>query len=273
VLASELTKEAVLERMKLMGKGITLVSHEVRDGEGGSRESVAVFKIPDVSEFQYASPYMAIPGYQGRCVVKGAVEPRLGGDANVPAGLVCLRFDSVVINPARAKGDEKAEVKGPTPADLQILRHLQPVLRDMLAGIRLKFTVESYAPVTAFGLRNGRSGTKEFDLIDFSDSNLDAYGVNFLENEEVMLEMAQMKLNGPNIQEQLKGFYDNLTLPVFYVTSQWGGISPIWFRPSRHYFDKYFQGKTVHFGHRDSDKRPAKFEEIGWPPTAPNATP
>jgi len=98
VLASELTKEAVLERMKLMGKGISLVSHEVRDGEGGGKESVSVFQMPDVSEFQYASPYVGLPGYSGQCMMKCQVAPRLKDGA-----LMTVTFVPVVTDAAKAK--------------------------------------------------------------------------------------------------------------------------------------------------------------------------
>ena len=43
-----LTREAALERMQRMGKGIRLAKHETRDREDGGRESVAVFKIEDL---------------------------------------------------------------------------------------------------------------------------------------------------------------------------------------------------------------------------------
>ena len=281
VLASELTKEAVMERMKLMGKGTTLVSHEVRDGEGGGRESVSVFKIPDITEFQYASPYVSLPGYSGRCLMKCRLSVRLSADSRHPPGLVVLTFDPVVNDPAKAKVepspkiDEKNPPKGPSPAEFQMLRHLQPVVRDLLEGIRLKFTVESYASIYGAWMgppvRNAQANTHEWDLIDVSDKDLDAYGANFLENEEVMLELEQRQLRGPNILQNLRGMFENLTLPLFYSGDTGWGFPPVmWFRPSRPLFDKFFAGKTLDFGERNGGQRPAKFEEIGWqpPPTA-----
>ena len=280
VLASELTKEAVMERMKFMGKGITLVSHEVRDGEGGGRESVSVFKIPDITEFQYASPYVSLPGYSGRCLMKCRLSARLKAD-NHPPGLVVLTFDPVVNDPAKAKvepspkTDEKNPPKGPSPAELQMLRHLQPVVRDLLEGIRLKFTVETYASVYGAWMgppvRNAQANTHEWDLIDVSDKDLDAYGANFLENEEVMLELERRQLDGPNTRQHLGGMFGNLTLPLFYIAGgPWWSPPVMWFRPSRPLFDRLFAGKTLEFGERAGGARPAKFEEIGWqpPPTA-----
>jgi hypothetical protein len=267
VLASELTKEAVLERMKLMGKGISLVSHEVRDGEGGGKESVSVFQMPDVSEFQYASPYVGLPGYSGQCMMKCQVAPRLKDGA-----LMTVTFVPVVTDAAKAKVeapkiDPKNPPKGPSPADLQVFRQLQPVVRDLLQGLHLKFTLESYAPAFAPwgwpGVRNSSANTHRYDLIDFSDKDLDAYGSAFLENEEIMLELERMQVDGPNVRQHLEGMFGNLTLPLFYLRP-----STMFFKPSRYYFDKFFAGKTLAYGQWAAPDKlvPAKFEEIGWQP-------
>jgi len=53
-----LTREAALERMERMGKGIQLVRHEVREGENGARESLSVYKIGYLGDFVYPSPFM-----------------------------------------------------------------------------------------------------------------------------------------------------------------------------------------------------------------------
>jgi hypothetical protein len=62
-MASLLSREAVEERMKRMGEGIRLESHEVRDADGASRESAAVFRIDDVGKFRYVSPFFAVSEY------------------------------------------------------------------------------------------------------------------------------------------------------------------------------------------------------------------
>ena len=281
LLAPELTREAVIERMRGMGKGVSLVRHEVRDGDEGSRESVAVFKIPDVSELRYASPFLAIPGYPARSVMKCSPAPRLQGNPYLAPGYVCLKFDPVALDAAVVKAAvdkdnrEKRRLremakagkapKGPTPAELQALRRVQPMIRDMLKGIQLTFTVECYAPVKvgSYGpLRNQSAGTKRFDLIDFSDTDLDASGSSFLENEEILLELQQMKLNGPNIRRHLKGYGGNLTLPLFHA--QPPALYHI--RPSRYYFDKFFAGKTIGQYGRKETQKPALFEKIGFTP-------
>ena len=46
-----LAREAALERMKDMGKGVSLVNHKVQDGAKGSRESIAVYQAQDLAQF------------------------------------------------------------------------------------------------------------------------------------------------------------------------------------------------------------------------------
>jgi hypothetical protein len=116
-------------------------------------------------------------------------------------------------------------------------------------------------------VRNSSANTHKYDLIDFSDKDLDAYGSAFLENEEIMLELEQMNLEGANVRQHLGGMFGNLTLPLFYMRPP-----TMYFKPSRYYFDKLFAGKTLAYSRWAAPDRlvPAKFEEIGWqpPPTA-----
>jgi hypothetical protein len=278
VLSAELTRAAAEERLKLMGKGVTLVSHEVRESEGGGRESVTVYRIPDVTEFLYVTPYLSLPGFRGRSLMKGQVAPRLYTDNYNPPGYVYLSFEPVVTDPVKAKEDQpkpppKPEDPPPKevpPVEMQLLRHLQPVIRDMLEGLRVRFTVEAYTPLYAawnIPLRNGSSNTRLIDLIDISDRNLDAYGANILENEEVMLELQQLKFDGPNLRRHLEGYVGNLTLPLLL-----GRAQPAIFKPSRYFYDRLYTGKSIDYGPRGGGARPASFDEIGWKP-APSTAP
>jgi hypothetical protein len=276
VLSSELTKEAVLARMKLMGKGITLEGYELREAEGGGKETVCTFKIPDVNDFQYASPYLALPGYTARCLIKCRTEPVYQSSSYLPTGMLGIRFDPVIIDAAKVKTAEEAVraaqaqaqdknfvPKETPPVDLQVYRQLQPVIRDMLQGVRFKLSVEGYAPIRVpqyTPLRNRSSGTYRCDFIDFSDKDLDAGSGNFLDNEEIMLELAQMKFNGPNLTQHLQAYGDNLTLPLFHVAPP--GIYHV--PPSRFYFDKYFAGKNIGYYNDPKTQKPANFDEIGW---------
>jgi len=280
LLAAELTREAVMERMKRMGEGITLESYQQRDGEAGSRESLCTFRIPDASAFQYASPYLALPGYGGRCLMKCAIVPVYQSSSYLRTGVLGIRFtpqdlDAAQPRAPQGKADTQPPPREPSPAELQIYRQLQPVIRDMLQGIKLKFTVECYAPVMVpqyTPLRNKMSGTYRCDFIDFSDRDLDANSSRFLDNEEIVLELAQMNFNGPNIRRHLQGYGDNLTLPLFHADAPALYHMP----PSKFYFDKFFAGKNIGYYNDPKTQKPAVFEEIGFkrkpdPPSAPQA--
>ena len=133
----------------------------------------------------------------------------------------------------------------------------------MQNDFRLKLTFESYAPLRFrqyYRYRGMRAGTREFDLFDFSDADLDNYGFGFLENEEVMLELLRGQIDGPNVLEQVKAHGTNLTLPVFHPK----GVPEIYFRPSRRLFDKHLAGKTLKFDRRRGPPRKADFKKDGW---------
>jgi len=246
-IVSLLEKDAVLRRMKHMGKGIALVSHKVRDAEKGARESVTVFKIPKITDFRYASPFLGTGDYAKHNVVTCREIPMYANSWNGKrAGYLAVAFGS-------GSRTGKVTYKTPSPAEAQVYRHLRPVFRDMLKGLRLKFVVEGYAPVSVrrAGQRGRRARTRLAHLIDVSDQDLDRYGSSFLGNEEVMLELLQMHINGPNVRANCGGYSENLTVPLFRF---YNPRVEVMFQPSQHYFDKYFKGKTLNFGRAGTRK-------------------
>ncbi|MFO7898187.1 MAG: hypothetical protein R6V58_03900 [Planctomycetota bacterium] len=74
-LSSLLTRKAALDRMKHMGKGIELVSHKIHDVEKGARESLAVFRIADLNDFRYVSPFLAYVDYPKNNVIRAKLYP------------------------------------------------------------------------------------------------------------------------------------------------------------------------------------------------------
>ena len=262
-VAQFLSKEAALNRMKQMGKGMTLVSHTVRDAEQGSRESVAVFKIPNISDFTYVSPYLAVANYPKHHAIKCTMFPVYESTWwGRHAGQMGVSFTSVTSEPERG-GTPPAPPPPPSPASLQALRDIQPIFRDLLKDFKLKVTFKGYTPLRFrqyYRYRGMRERTTTYDLIDFSDKNLDNYGTDFLSNEEVMLELLKMNFGGPNITEQTKAHADNPTLPVF----QFRSTPEIYLPPSRQMFDQHFAGKTLTHSREQNITGPAKFEEIGF---------
>jgi len=261
-VAPLLEKKAFLDRMKHMGEGIKLVSHKVSTVEKGSREAAAVFRISDIRKLKYVSPFLAVPGREKRSVVAFDLFPVLADHwAGRRAGQMAVTVKPMGKAPRRSDKEEKP--KGPSPRQLQILRSLRPVFRNMMKDFRLKLTFESYAPLRFrqyYRYRGRQAGTKEFDLLDFSDSDLDTYGYGFLDNEEVMLELLRGQINGPNLLAHVREHGTNLTLPVFHPT----GVPEIYFAPSRKLFDKHLAGKTLTPYPRRGKPRKANFKIDGW---------
>jgi hypothetical protein len=272
-IADLLTRQAVLDRMRHMGKGIRLASHEVKDVQDGARESVAVFEIDDISELRYASPFLAYLDYAENNIVKVNMEPALVSNSS---GRWRAGDITIWLRPASPPQRDSPPREGdpprkePTPLELQKLRQVQPIFKDMMKGLKVKLTFESYARLrrVGFGYRGRRSGDFHCDWINFSSENSDKYGVNILENEEVMLEVLRGETGGKNIIEHVAGFATNRTVPVFLgYGSRHGRVSGerICFPPSKTLFDRHFAGKMLTFTFEKGPNRTrlASFEEIG----------
>lgn len=276
-VAQFLTKEAALRRMGSMGEGMSLVKHEVRDTPDGGRESVGVFKIPDLNNFKYVSPWLAYADYPANNVIRCKLYPiyKSRPYAGARAGEMCVNFVHMKGPRGHAKPKKgEPRPKGPTPQEQQIFRELGPIFRDALKGLHVKFTLESYAPIarSGMGVRNQRAGAKKMDLINFSDKDLDKHGGNFLENEEIMLDLVRWDLGSPDVVRNVKGFAGNHTLPVFLPVGSahmwWFGGRDIPFKPSRALFDKHFKGKKLDYSQwraaPASKHVTADFNRIGW---------
>lgn len=259
-----LEKEGALKRVQHLGKGVVLVSHAVADTNDGGRESTAVYRIPDIADLVYACPFLALGGYsETETTMRCKVQPDYDGALECGDGYVTVSFYPEFKQPPgrRAPATKPRE---PSPAEIQVYRELQPVFRDMLKGFRLKFTFESYAPIgSPGGLRGRYAGVKHTDLINVTDEDLDRYQGKFFENEEIMVDLIQWDLGSKDVMEHTADCYQNETEPLF---SSGGRNARVAFRPSRHYFDKYFVGKTLRNIYRRPQERPARFEEIGYPP-------
>lgn len=273
-IAPLLEKPAILQRMKQMGKGLKLVSHKIVDAEKGARESQAVFHVADVRELRYVSPFFAYADYTENNVVQVHMVPLhksrnyVGKAGEMEVALRLLKPSKR--HPRRAK--DAPPPKAPPPRDVQILRDLKPVFRDMLSELKLRLTFECYAPISAtgFGWRDRKSGTHVVDLIHVTDKDLDAHGGDFFGNEEIMLDLLGGKVGSRNVVESVRHFQDNKTVPLLLpfgsAEAWWHPSDAIFFRPSRELFEKHFKGKQLDFDRwKSSGKniRAARFEEIG----------
>lgn len=272
-VADLLTEKVVRERMKHMGKGITLKSYEVKNVENGAKEGTAVYEIDDISELRYASPFLAYLDYAENNLVKVNMEPVLVSNSS---GRYRAGDITIWLRPASPPKrdipprDGEPSPKEPTPLELQKIRQVQPIFKDLMKGLKIKFTFESYAPLrrVGFGYRGRRSGDDHCDWINFSSENSDKYGINVLDNEEILLELLRGETGGKNLIEHVAGFASNRTVPVFLgYGSRHGRVSGerICFPPSQMLFDRHFKGKmlTFVFEKGPNRTRPASFAEIG----------
>ncbi len=271
-----LSKDAATDRMKRMGEGVTLVSHELHDAEGGSKEAVVVYKVADVNKFQYVSPWFAYPDFAGNSMVKFKLEPlyKSRAYAGGKAGEMCISLEQLKKPVEEAHLPEGvAPPPGPAPLDNQIYRDLAPLFRDMLKDVQIRFTIESYAPISSgLTLRNRRARPSSIDLINFTDKDMDQTGGAMLANEEVMLDLARWQFSSATIAAQTKDAENNQTLPVFVPRGSrhmwFTGNTSISFKPSRQLYDKFFVGKMLDFSEWQAappEKHvPAKWEEIGF---------
>jgi hypothetical protein len=269
-----LGKERLQERMKQMGEGLVLVKHETREGGDGWMESVAEFTVADLNKFRYVSPWPAYLDYASNNMVRFVMEPRYKSSpyGGPPAGSIAINLRCEKPPQGRPRPEKDAPpVEEVKPREQQAYREITPVVKDMLKGFRIRFSIESYAAIrSGYGVRG--AGATVADLIDISDANMDQWSTSFWSNEEVMLELARWEIGGPNIVRNVQGYVQNWTLPFFFPagspTCWWTGNDSIYFAPSKPLFDKYFEGKKLDFSAWQAappDKHvPARFKEVGW---------
>ena len=260
-LASLLEKQAFLDRMKHMGKGISLKEHSIRKADKGAREAVAVFTIPDFADFRYVSPFILHKNYKQETVIKVEISPvRKASYMGENPGEISIQFIPVTTQQKAAEQtDGKKKPATMTPFEQQIFRQLKPVFRDMLKGMKFKLSFESYTTIrTSFPWRGFamEGKNKHYDLIDISDEDLDTSGSPFLENEEVMLDLLQWKIDTDTLANSLKGWQYNTTLPIL---AEQGGA--VWFKPSRPLFDKYIKGVKLEIRGK---AQTVTFEQVGY---------
>ncbi len=262
-----LSKDAATERARRMGKGVSLVRHELRDAEKASKESLAEFTIPDISGLEYVSPWPHLLDYAENNTIAFKLVPLLTcGSSTGEAWAGQVRVEIRSAKPAKRR-DEKEPPKAPSPLEQQVYRELGPLFREMLGDFKVRLTFETYCPLIPSGgspgIRNVRAATTWVDLVNFSSENLDSWGGAFLENEEIMLEVLRGDLAGENVAKHVNDYVQNETLPVLMARAH--GQTRIFFQPSRQLFDRHFKGKMLDYRPWTKDPPvPAEFEKIGW---------
>lgn len=237
-LARLLDRAAIEQRMREMGKGVSLVSHEVVTLADGARQSTAVYRIPEIDDLRLVNPYLA------------------SGDPN---RLMRLRFSPIHqrVHSFHKVGDlmldvAPAEPRQPTtqpqaieqltPQQAQMFRDLGPVAAEMMNDFFIRLRLIATKPVSLGHIRDHAQGTRTIDLISFAYSDMDAYGSRFLENEELMLSLIRMDFDAENIADHVQGSASNPTVPVFRCRKPYAS-GRFRVQPTRHQFQKYFAGK------------------------------
>ncbi len=272
-VASLLREEAAQERVKHLGQGARLVSHKVGSGEKGSRETVTVFHIPDVNNLRYVNPFVRQPEYGKNTVVGFEVDVvKKASYLGDRPGELRLRIMplSAMEGGVRTVDEQVKKHPRPAPATLQPLRRLQPIVRDLVRGLKVKFTVETYSPIRCSQAMRGfelEGSIKEVDLIDISDKNLDRRGVNFFSNEEAVLDFMRWWLDSSTMRAELKNANVNKTLPILQLRS-----GAIWFKPSQTLYDRYVKDVKMDFGVEGGGIRTVSFKDVGYQAEAPKQT-
>jgi len=263
-----LGRERVLERMKQMGKGVSLVSHEVRDAEAGSREAISVFRVESLTDLTYASPFLMLGERVGKMRIN--IHPMYGDNWSQVAGILFLQFRHIEKKQAEKKTEALALLTRirESPLARQEYRDVAPIFRDLLKGFKVRIVFENYGEILGNGghavhlFRYARP--KEMNIIDYSYGGETGgrTGTHVLDNEENVVDLVKLLLQNPgeNARGTRKGAFLGRHTGRDYANAV--------IRPSPHYFDRYFKGKTLSFTHRWRKKkgeRPADYAEIGEP--------
>jgi hypothetical protein len=217
-LEKYLTREAVLERMKVMGAGIVLKEHKRIENPDGSLESRAVFEIPDVTALRLPNPLVR----DSRMVpsMKLIFSPHRT-DGGHPRVHIYMRL--------AGKGRAPAAPPGATPFDIQYYRELAPAYADMMRG--LSVAVRLTVPTDAQG------GKEVHPIFVLSDRNTDRGGAPFLQNEEAMVAMLRVDPFSGAIHSHAGAFQTDSGVPVLRHRT-WGATRLI-IRPTTRMSEKW----------------------------------
>jgi len=143
-LESYLAKARVLERVGQMGDGAKLVSHKIRDAEGGAHKCLSVIHIPDLNNLRYVSPFLDHYRYPKHTVLEFSLTPCYQSPHyGLWPGEMAVRVSPATSERAPRRPEGHQAPPPPTPAELQVFRDLRPIFRDMLQGFKLRLVVES----------------------------------------------------------------------------------------------------------------------------------
>jgi hypothetical protein len=236
-LAPLLNRERAIACSRLFGKGTTLVSHELTEGSDGSRGCEVVYKIPRIDDLRLVNPYLH-GGPPGR-LLKLAFTPFYSRNRG-PVGKIQLGLTEAEPT-GRAGRRPETPPPEPSPAELQVLRELKPVIADMLKDLEIVYRLKTARPLHEAYVRDAGTATRTLCLLSFSHEDLDKYGGKFIENEELMLSLLRFRFDAENLADHTGNFARNKTTPVFRAAR--ATRRRICIKPTKYLFDKYFAGR------------------------------
>lgn len=240
-LLAHLTREAALKRMKQMGKGVTLESHNQKKLPNGSIQSITVFKIPKIKNLILCNPLIhAHPAGAGAGIGYGLF--RTGNK----------RLDKKQINVSVNTRNRKKKYpsamtrRTKTPLDRQILRELKPIISDMVSDFQVRIRLKVPTRFTARYVRNIKAAPKVTTLFSLSGKDLDRRGNNFFENEEILLAMLELDFKSHVLLKNTGSFTNNSRSPVLRAHGN-GLYHPNRFRimPTAFHKKKYNMGQPA----------------------------
>ena len=268
--AQLLSRQRAAERLKEMGKGVTLVSHEVRDAEAGSREAVTVYRVADITDLTYASPFLMLDERVGKMSIK--INPQYHDTWNQVGGILWVNFRHTSTTRKDHKNSERFDLltrRRESPRVRQGYRDIAPIFRDLLQGFQVRIVFENYGEILGSGghavhlFRYDRP--TQINIVNYSylGETGGRTGTHPLDREENMVDLIKLLFQNPkkNARGRRKGAFLGHHTGRDYANAV--------IRPSPHYFKKYFEGKKIKLERHRPDIKPgtrqATYGDIGEP--------
>ena len=234
-IEKHLEASAARKRMKEMGQGMTLVSHEITDLPDGSRESLAVYKIPDVENLRVPNPFVQNQPPAPMQRIKFA--PCYKSNRNGEVGTISVRF----VNAGAKKKESNTKLPpSETPLDRQLYRDLRPIVENLAKGFQIKVTITIPRQPAR---RRRAAGDMTVTLLSFEHKDKDRNSEPFFQNEEAIMALLQLHLRDSAILNHTKVFPRNADVPVHRGASAPYHSHNLRIRPTKHLYKKYFAGR------------------------------
>jgi hypothetical protein len=206
-LLGHLTEQAARERMKRMGKGISLVSHKREKLPDGSIESRVVYTIPKIGDLRLCNPFVQDHPAARQAAIR--VSPQRTRDGKPTTGTL------IKVHMVGRKTYSDAMIRRTaTPLERQTVRELGPILRDMLSDFQVDLKLTVPTRFEGGHVRNIRTGAKTATLFSLSGRDGDNRGRPLFENEEILLALLQMDFESGRLIQLARTFLHNSTMPV-----------------------------------------------------------